>query len=328
MGGSRAQRTKRSRHRQLEPLISTRRDDGLWQSIERDEEDLASHAENHAAIHNNGRSVVPKDECVSDQHMTHQVRPPHRGVTTATGKSDISGATCIQDTDHAKKGISAEDRSSTSSRADVLAWVSVSPPQRPIHPPPLHPDPVIPRDEPPSQRQPHEPARRRRGRPKKSRNAPNWNRPRRVRFSAPIPPADLGPPQSSEPRDTHVFVRLLKIMVTAESAHPPQRQELVWNNRAKGWRLAGERSERNIGDIGELFDDLPANASLLRAVLVPTLQRGAREPVEVAWDASRCCFQGQRQEGGSLAVALGEMKDMVKDPWARQFVGYVLVDGA
>ncbi|KAG8163044.1 hypothetical protein KVR01_007522 [Diaporthe batatas] len=148
--------------------------------------------------------------------------------------------------------------------------------------------------------------------------------PRRVRFSDPIPPA--GPAHQPESRlDTHVFVRLLKIIVTVDSApmHPPQRQELVWNNRSKGWRLAGERSERNIGDVGELFDDGPANGSL-RVILAPTLHRGAREPVEVSWDASRCCFQGQSQDGGCLAVALGEMKDMVKDPWARQFTAYGL----
>ncbi|POS74183.1 hypothetical protein DHEL01_v207423 [Diaporthe helianthi] len=146
--------------------------------------------------------------------------------------------------------------------------------------------------------------------------------PRRVRFSDPIPPANPGP--QSEPRDTHVFLRLLKIIITTEISHPPQRQELVWNNRAKGWRLSGERSERNIGDIAELFDDLPRHGSLLRVLLAPTVHRGAREPVEVAWDASRCCFHGLSQDLGGLAVALGEMKDMVKNPWARQFVGYLL----
>lgn len=99
----------------------------------------------------------------------------------------------------------------------------------------------------------------------------------------------------------------------------------MWNNRAKGWRLAGERSERNIGDITELFDDLSKYGSLLRVILAPTLGRGAREPVDMGWNGSRCCFQGANQDLGTLSVTLGEMKDMVKDPWARQFVGYVLV---
>lgn len=123
----------------------------------------------------------------------------------------------------------------------------------------------------------------------------------------------------------HVFVRVLKIIVTVEDPSPPQREELVWNNRAKGWRLAGERSERNIEDVSELFDDLAKHGALLRVVLAPTVGRGAREPVEMCWNGARCCFQGSSQDLGSLSVALGEMKDMVKDPWARQFVGYVLV---
>lgn len=98
----------------------------------------------------------------------------------------------------------------------------------------------------------------------------------------------------------------------------------MWNNRSKGWRLAGERSERNIGDVGELFDDLSAYGPQLRVLLAPTVGRGAREPVEMVWNAARWCFQGLNHDIGSLSVALGEMKDMVKDPWARQFVGHVL----
>lgn len=99
----------------------------------------------------------------------------------------------------------------------------------------------------------------------------------------------------------------------------------MWNNRAKGWRLAGERSERNIADVAELFDDLSAHGSLLRVILAPTVGRGAREPLEMGWSAARFCFQGVNQDLGALSVALGEMKDMVKDPWARQYVGNVLV---
>ena len=88
--------------------------------------------------------------------------------------------------------------------------------------------------------------------------------------------------------------------------------------------MAGERSERNIGDISDLFDDLSEHGSLLRALLAPTVGKGAREPVEMGWNGEMCYFQGANQDVGNLSVALGEMKDMVKDPWARQFVGYVL----
>lgn len=89
--------------------------------------------------------------------------------------------------------------------------------------------------------------------------------------------------------------------------------------------MAGERSERNIGDVSELFDEVSTQGSMLRVVLAPTVQRGAREPVEVGWDAASCCFHGVSQDVGGLSVTLGEMKDMVKDPWARQFVGYVVM---
>lgn len=321
MGGSKVKRQKKSRHRQLEPLISTRREDGLWRSIERDDEDLASHERGQPEL-------VPatKNEDASDQGLTQQDHEHRRDSATTPGKENAPQEPSDPDSNAVKKESPVENDSSTSSRADILAWVSVSPPQyqhQPRdHPPQLRPAPDIPRGEPPTQDLPA--TRRRRGRPRKSRNAPNWNRPRRVRFSDPIPPADPGPPQL-ESRDTHVFVRLLKIILTAESGHPNQRQELVWNNRAKGWRLAGERSERNIGDVGELFDDISTNGSLLTVILAPTVQRGARELVEAAWDASGCIFQGLSQDLGSLAVALGEVKDMVKDPWARQFIGYSLM---
>lgn len=323
MGRPKVKHRKKSRHGQLEPLISTRREDGLWQSIERDDEDLAWHKRGEPEP-----LEVTKNEDASDQGLTQQDHERLRDSATTPGKENAHAQHVSSDPDlnAVKKENPTENRSSTSSRADILAWVSVSPPQHQQqpqdHPPQLRPAPDIPRGEPPTQDQPA--TRRRRGRPRKSRNAPNWNRPRRVRFSDPIPPADPDPPQS-ESRDTHVFVRLLKIMVTADSGHPTQRQELVWNNRAKGWRLAGERSQRNIGDIGELFDDISTNGSLLTVVLAPTVQRGARELVEAAWDASGCIFRGLSQDVGSLTVALGEVKDMVKDPWARQFIGYSLM---
>ncbi|KAG6357431.1 hypothetical protein INS49_013308 [Diaporthe citri] len=192
----------------------------------------------------------------------------------------------------------------------------------PSLPTPIRPFPDSSQSVPPSPTPPQAATRKRRGRPTKSRNAPNWNKRRRVRFSDPILP---DPDSEPEPRDTHVFVRVLKIIVTIETPSPPQREELVWNNRAKGWRLAGERSERNIEDISELFDDLTEHGALLRVVLAPTVGRGAREPVEMGWNGAGCCFQGSNQDLGTLSVALGEMKDMVKDPWARQFVGYVLL---
>lgn len=315
---------KRSRHRRIEPLISTQREDGLWQSIERDEEELATHHESHAVPQANRVSIVIKEESISATDMAQHVDSLDRDIATERGMERTPGALSTSETKPVKTETPpANSRRPKSTRDDLPA---IGPNESPSRPDPatpraVRPVPNVPHAEPSTPAR-HQPAtRRRRGRPKKSRNAPNWNRARRVRFSDPIP---TDPHPQPESRDTHVFVRLLKIIVsTDDDPDLAQRQELLWNNRAKGWRLAGERSERNIGDIAELFDDLSRHGSLLRVVLAPTVRRGAREPVEVGWNAVRCCFQGVSQDMGSLSVALGEMKDMVKDPWARQFVGYV-----
>lgn len=325
MGGADATPHKRSRQCRIEPLISTRREDGLWQSIERDEEELATHCENNAVSHTSRVSIVIKEDSISATDMTQHVDPLDRDIATERGMERTPGALSTSETKLVKTETpSANNRRPKSTGDDLPASVpdeSSSNPD-PATPRAVRPAPNIPHAEPSTPTR-HQPAtRRRRGRPKKSRNAPNWNRTRRVRFSDPIPPDSDPQPES---RDTHVFVRLLKIIVTVESPAPAQQQELVWNNRAKGWRLAGERSERNIGDIADLFDDPSRHGSLLRVVLTPTVRGGAREPVEVGWNAVRCCFQGVSPDLGCLSIALGEMKDMVKDPWARQFVGYLLM---
>lgn len=323
MGGSTATPHERSRHRRIEPLISTRREDGLWQSIERDEEELTFHDESHVVSQVNETSVAAKRDSISDKHMTHHVHRLDRDIATTRGTERSSDTLSISEAKSVKTETPpTNSRRPEPTRDELPASLPNDPSSHPGPAAPAGPVPDIPHAEPstPTRHQPV--TRRRRGRPKKSRNAPNWNRARRVRFSDPIPPDPEPQPQS---RDTHVFVRLLKIIVTAEDLIPAQRQELVWNNRAKGWRLAGERSERNIRDIAELFDDLSRHGSLLRVVLAPTVRGGAREPVEVGWNEARCCFQGASQDMGCLSVALGEMKDMVKDPWARQFVGYLLM---
>lgn len=321
MGRSRGKHHKQSRRRQTEPLISTRREDGLWQSIERDEEEFESHFEDQASSFSERKSLVLGVEGSASHDITDHPRQTNPTITTPTLTPGSSNAPPSPDIKPQTGSPPEIHHPPTPTRADLLARVLNCPLHHPGLPSPVHPAPEIPQAVPPSPTQPHPATRKRRGRPRKSRNAPNWNKRRSVRFSDPILP---DPEAQPEPRDTHVFVRMLKIIVTVEDPHPPQRQELVWNNRAKGWRLAGERSERNIGDIAELFDELSEHGSLLRVLLAPTVGRGAREPVEMGWNGARCCFQGANQDVGSLSVALGEMKDMVKDPWARQFVGHVL----
>lgn len=323
MGRSRTGRSSRKRHQHSrlqhpEPLISTRRSDGLWQSIERDDEELASHLEDNTVVSVDEKTVVVKKEGPADQDPSHDPQQPRQGITTAESTPRTSDTSTTLDIEPTTTNTpSASHRPPTPTGANPVARL----PDRLLPHPglttPVHPVPYTPQS--PTQPQPG--PKRRRGRPRKSNNAPNWNTRRRVRFSDPVLP---DPEPQPEHRETHVFVRLLKVIITAGTSHPGQRQELVWNNRAKGWRLAGERSERNIADVAELFDDLSAHGSVLRVLLAPTLGRGAREPVEMGWNGARCCFQGVNQDLGTLSVALGEMRDMVRDPWARQFVGYVL----
>lgn len=325
MGRSSRMPQQRSPTRHLEALISKQREDGLWQSIERDEEELASHFADYAITSVEESFRVRKEDVTDDRDVNHSPQETRETQDIETSKSTqkTSDTPSDQDIKPVKTETpSPSHRLITPTRTDPLARALNCPFPHPVLPTPGHPAPDLPEDAPTGPVTPLPGAKRRRGRPRKSRNAPNWTKRRRVRFSDPIPP-DAEP--QPEQRDTHVFVRLLKIIVALETPHAPQRQELVWNNRAKGWRLAGERSERNIGDIGELFDDLSAHGSLLTALLAPTVGRGARESVEMGWNAARFCFQGVNQDLGTLSVALGEMKDMVKDPWARQFVGYVLV---
>lgn len=318
---SNGQRPKQSRPRHIDPLISTRREDGLWQSIERDEAELASSVKDCTVSPVNEPSLVAKENGAFGQDV---VGRPHQDILTARQTSRTSGTLSADDIKPIKEEtLSAIQLFIPRTKVDIPASMLTSTVPYPIPSTPAHPITELPQPVPPTPTQPLPAPKRRRGRPRKSNNAPNWNKRRRVRFSDPIPSNDPDP-QPEEPRDTHVFVRLLKIVVTVDDPPPSQQQELVWNNRSKGWRLAGERSERNIGDVGELFDDLSAHGSQLRVLLAPTVGRGAREPVEMGWNAARWCFQGANQDLGSFSVALGEMKDMVKDPWARQFVGHVL----
>lgn len=323
MGSSSRKRQKQSRPRHIEPLVSIRREDGLWQSIEKDEEELASHLEDHAIVSVNEKSPKAGDGRVPNEDITQRHHQP-RDIAIATRTASVPDVVSTPDIKPAKTESSSASYPSPipPTRADLSARVLNCPLPHPRLPTPVRHIQDIPQAPPRNPVQTPSATRRRRGRPKKSHNAPNWNKPRQVRFSDPVPPE---PEPEPKPRDTHVFVRLLKIIVTVENPPPPQRQELVWNNRAKGWRLAGERSERNIADISDLFDDLTKHGSLLRVVLAPTVGRGAREPIEMGWNGGRCCFQGANQDLGTLSIALGEMKDMVKDPWARQFVGYVLI---
>lgn len=170
-----------------------------------------------------------------------------------------------------------------------------------------------------------------------------------MRFSDPAP-SEAEPELRS--RDSHVFVRLVKVNIATtirEDGSPLDGDgdgdgdgrrllsEYVWNNRVKGWRsaAAARRSSDDGGfvELAGLFasPSSPGGAAgssrgavLLRPVILPIEGGGVRQPVEMAWDGDRFCFQGVNQDGETLSVTLGEMRESARDPWARQFVGYVM----
>lgn len=163
-----------------------------------------------------------------------------------------------------------------------------------------------------------------------------------MRFSEPAAP-EAEP--SLQSRDSHVFVRLVRVIVDVEqhdrhgqeqdaipAAMPRRRQrreELVWNNRVKGWRPAGSaRGDEGVVDLVSLFSGVETASEersvVVRPVVLPVEGGGVRQPVEMAWERDRFCFEGVNGSGETLSVTLGEMRESARDPWARQFVGYVM----
>lgn len=276
----------------------------MWESIETDD------GEGHAP-HDNGVLAVQIQAQDSPAASPHT--DPHRHNVKSTGTQTTpippSPPSLSSTTPNPVAGHPAE-RSPTPTRADLIA--------RALHCPLPHPGFDLPGPvEPP--RGPittASPARRQRGRPRKSGR-------RRIRFSDPTLPEDQ--PELGS-RDSHVFVRLVRVIVDDQAGSAPrQRHEFVWNNRVKGWKPTGRRSDAGFFELLGLFEAPSAGPQrALRLVVLPVEGGGVRQPVEMAWDVGRFCFIGGNQDGETLSVTLGEMKDAVRDPWARQFVGYVL----
>lgn len=87
--------------------------------------------------------------------------------------------------------------------------------------------------------------------------------------------------------------------------------------------MDGRRSDEGLVGIDRLFE-MPSGGGLeIHPLVLPTERGGVRQPVHMSWDHERACFLGSNQDGEVLSIPLGEMKDMAKNPWARQFVGYV-----
>lgn len=306
-------RHQRRQHRHsrcpaTEPLRSTLRDDGIWESIETDDdrvnsERYARENEEFSVKNSEGDSIPAARPYTGPQH--------HNVKSTATQTSPTSPP--VPDTTAPRTGVGhPAERSPTPTRADLIARV--------LHCPLPHPglDPHGPVEPLPSPTRTASPPRRRRGRPKKAA------RRRRARFSDPAPP---GAEPELASRDSHVFVRLVRVLVDVEAAGaaPRRRHEFAWNNRIKGWKPSDRRSGAGFFQLLGLFES-PSTApgTALRPVVLPVEEGGVRQPVETAWHEGRSCFIGVNEDGETLSVTMGEMKDAVRDPWARQFVGYVM----
>lgn len=270
-------------------LKTTQRDDGLWESIEHDDDDDT--ATPRARPGNNNSNDQQQDTLVG--------LIMHRSVGTQTSKSPSPNHT--------------------------TPAAQVGPPT-----------PVV---------VGHRLRRGRgRGRPPKDKktNEPSTHR-RRVRFTddhdpSVDPSSDDASARARGQQAAHVFVRLHRVLLLKQQGRPKQQQqqvEFVWNNRAKAWKLSGAADPGNNDNMVELhglLDQPPERLALVRALVAPTERGGGgtRQPLELAWDPATACFQGGGGGGekednnnrATISVALGEMKDMARDPWRRQYVGY------
>lgn len=288
-----------------EPFLSNYRDDGLWESIETD--DI------HTSITRQSVHRAPTDSNVERAHVSRtsvgvQTSPqplPTSIDLTTNHPSEITAAGTTA------KPIGTVDSKALCAKSQRVSSGS----QETVIDGPIIPDAT----------------RRRRGRPRKT--STGFRNPRRsVRFSNPLS-LEYEEPNLSLSRDSHVFVRLLHVVVqqperlvigAKETRTAQRRQEYSWNNRGKGWRISDRRSDEGLFQIVSLFDSLFDGGVDIFPVVLPTERGGVRQPLSMAWNKERACFLGTSQDGEILSVTLGEMKDMARDPWARQFVGYIM----
>lgn len=286
------------------PLLSKCRDDGLWESIETDDNhtSMIQPIVHRAATDSNVVRANPSRTSVGVQTSPQPLSAPIDSATHYPTEITAAGTTEAIGTDDSK-ALCGESRQVLSRSQETVI-------DEPVNP---------------------DATRRRRGRPRKASSGFR-NQRRRVRFSDPLS-LEYEEASLTLSRDSHVFVRLLNIVVqqpehlatgTAGTRMAQRRREYSWNNRGKGWRAADRRSDEGLFQIVSLFDALSDGGVDVFPVILPTERGGARQPVSMVWASERACFLGTNQDGEILSVALGEMKDMARNPWARQFVGYIM----
>lgn len=283
-----------------DPLKTIQRQDGLWESIEHGQDIL---------LDSEGDTNPPHTARVKHEQLVprRSATLPHiqqNSIGTQTSPAVPAAVTCV---------FPAGNQPSSSSPASIAT-------QQPLTAPP-----------------------RRRGRPpKKKTNEPSVHR-RHVRFTDPDP-SDCGRSKAA-----HVFVRLHKVLVSldgggsgggsgggdglqqpdgtpsrATSNSCPRQVEFVWNNRAKAWKLSGHHDSEGMVELHGLLDQPPERLGIVRPFVSSVEKNGVRQPVTFLWDAATFSFQGVNEDNEVICITLGEMKDMARDPWGRQYVGYIV----
>lgn len=305
---------KRHAHRRLadandDPLKSIQRDDGLWESIEHDRETLwdSENDTNPPPVkHQQELVLAAKEKDLRDTRRSATL-PNIQLNSTGTQTSPAVPATDTCTFPAAKQP--------TSSPAPAATLEPLTVRRRRGRPPKNK------ANEPPTEKVGEPP-------PKKSRtNEPSVHR-RHVRFTDPDP-SDCG-----RSRASHVFVRLHKVLVSlgsdlqpgtpSRATSSPRQVEFVWNNRAKAWKLSGDRGSEGMVELHGLLEQPPEQLGIVRPFVSPVEKNGVRQPVTFSWDAATFSFQGLNQDNEVICITLGEMRDMARDPWGRQYVGYIM----
>lgn len=299
-------------------LQSIQRDDGLWESIEQDEETLLD-SENDA----NPPPVVVEKEVVVLMDSNDNIQDMRRSSTPQTVELKSTGTQTLFIASNQPTILSSTSIAVTDTAATGIPSGDVD---RPSAPPVQRRGRGRPRKNKPPANDPPSPEKASESSPpnKKRTNEPSVHR-RHVRFTEPVP-SDAEPQLR---RDSHVFVRLGKVLVNLPAQPPnnsnPTQVSFIWNNRAKAWKLTGDRGSEGMVELHGLLEQPPERLSIVHPFVSPTERAGGvRQPVEMKWDPATFCFQGLNQDNELISITLGEMKDMAKDPWKRQYVGYIM----
>lgn len=105
-----------------------------------------------------------------------------------------------------------------------------------------------------------------------------------------------------------IFIRIDKICLVINH----HREEFRWNKRSKSWK----NEKCGAVEMGCGFD---RPGPSLHVSIRP---HGFGLPVLLGWDLENKYFKGTTLEDDKLIVDWRELKDMVCDPWERQYEGY------